>query len=50
MMTACRGASNQKAKSLLSWRLKWPSCRKGFKDGLRERAQKIESPVTRAIA
>jgi nucleoside-diphosphate-sugar epimerase len=34
MMTEARGASNQKAKSQLPWRLKWPSWRKGFRQGL----------------
>lgn len=34
MMTEIRGASNQKAKSLLRWKLKWPSWRQGFQNGL----------------
>jgi nucleoside-diphosphate-sugar epimerase len=34
MMTEIRGASNRKAKSLLNWRLKWPSWRQGFQNGL----------------
>ena len=50
MMTAARGASNQKAKSLLPWKLKWPSWRKGFKDGLEDRAQQPSHGTTRAIA
>ena len=36
MMTQIRGASNQKAKALLAWKLKWPSWRKGFREGLDE--------------
>ena len=34
MMTEIRGASNAKAKALLDWRLKWPSWRQGFREGL----------------
>jgi nucleoside-diphosphate-sugar epimerase len=41
MMTEIRGASNEKAKSLLPWRLRWPSWRKGFRDGLGEPVQEI---------
>ena len=33
-MTEIRGASNQKAKSLLRWKLKWPTWRLGFLHGL----------------
>jgi nucleoside-diphosphate-sugar epimerase len=36
MMTEVRGASNQKAKRLLDWKLKWPSWREGFRSGLRD--------------
>jgi nucleoside-diphosphate-sugar epimerase len=34
MMTQVRGASNEKAKRLLHWKLKWPSWRHGFRGGL----------------
>jgi nucleoside-diphosphate-sugar epimerase len=50
MMTAARGASNRKAKSLLPWSLKWPSWRKGFQEGLEDHPHEIASRVTRAIA
>ena len=39
VMTALRGASNKKAKSLLGWRLKWPTWRKGFRGGLEDKVQ-----------
>jgi len=39
-MTEIRGASNQKAKSLLRWTLKWPSWRTGFLHGLENEIQK----------
>lgn len=39
-MTEIRGASNAKAKSRLRWRLKWPSWRVGFRDGLDDEPQK----------
>jgi len=38
-MTEIRGASNQKAKSLLRWKLKWPSWRMGFLHGLENAIQ-----------
>jgi nucleoside-diphosphate-sugar epimerase len=34
LMTEIRGASNRKAKSQLPWKPKWPTWRKGFRDGL----------------
>ena len=34
LMTEIRGASNQKAKSRMPWKPKWPTWRKGFRDGL----------------
>jgi nucleoside-diphosphate-sugar epimerase len=34
MMTTVRGASNQKAKSAFDWRLRYPSWRIGFTEGL----------------
>jgi nucleoside-diphosphate-sugar epimerase len=34
MMTAIRGASNEKAKWVLDWRPRWPSWREGFRDAL----------------
>jgi nucleoside-diphosphate-sugar epimerase len=43
MMTQIRGASNQKAKSLLGWKLEWLSWRKGFRDGLEDKIQKTNS-------
>jgi nucleoside-diphosphate-sugar epimerase len=36
MMTEVRGASNAKAKRELGWRLRYPSWRQGFADGLRD--------------
>lgn len=39
-MNEIRGASNAKAKSRLRWRLKWPSWRMGFRDGLDDEMQK----------
>jgi 2-alkyl-3-oxoalkanoate reductase len=30
LMTECRGASNEKAKRLLGWSLRYPSWREGF--------------------
>jgi len=42
MMTEVRGASNQKAKALLDWKLKFPSWRSGFRKGLRA---SCEEPV-----
>jgi len=35
MMTEVRGASNAKAKRELGWKLRYPSWRQGFKEGLR---------------
>jgi 2-alkyl-3-oxoalkanoate reductase len=34
MMTESRGGSNQKAKSAMWWKLKWPSWRQGFRESL----------------
>jgi len=39
MMTSVRGASNQKARSLLSWTPKWRSWREGFVHGLVDSSQ-----------
>jgi len=39
-MTEIRGASNRKAKSLLRWKLKWPSWRTGFLQGLENAIEK----------
>jgi nucleoside-diphosphate-sugar epimerase len=39
LMTEIRGASNQKAKSQMPWTLKWPTWRKGFRDGLSNSVQ-----------
>ena len=36
MMTAIRGASNQKAKRELGWQPAWRSWREGFRGGLDE--------------
>jgi hypothetical protein len=33
-MITARGASNEKAKRELGWRLRYPSWRLGFKEGL----------------
>ena len=48
MMTEARGASNQKAKSLLLWRPTWRSWRIGFRDGLEDHAQATSHHVIRA--
>jgi 2-alkyl-3-oxoalkanoate reductase len=34
MMTEIRGASNLKAKTVLGWKLRWPSWRQGFRRGM----------------
>ena len=34
MMTTVRGASNEKAKSAFNWRLRYPTWRVGFAEGL----------------
>ena len=34
MMTEIRGASNLKAKTVLGWKLRWPSWRQGFQRGM----------------
>lgn len=34
MLTKTRGSSNEKAKRVLGWELRWPSWREGFRDGL----------------
>lgn len=41
MMNEVRGASNEKAKSQMSWRLKWPSWRSGFREGLGQTIQEM---------
>jgi nucleoside-diphosphate-sugar epimerase len=43
MMTEIRGASNAKAKRLLNWKLKWPSWRGGFREGLGNPIREITS-------
>jgi nucleoside-diphosphate-sugar epimerase len=47
MMTEIRGASNAKAKALLEWKLKWPSWRLGFREGLgqAEKASSFSLPM-----
>jgi nucleoside-diphosphate-sugar epimerase len=50
MMTIGRGASNQKAKSSLGWRPKWPSWREGFKHGLEDDADPEAKAIHRATA
>jgi nucleoside-diphosphate-sugar epimerase len=45
MMTTSRGASNEKAKRELGWRLRYPSWRLGFKVGLAD-----ELPTPQAVA
>jgi len=49
-MTELRGSSNRKAKALLSWKLKWPSWRQGFKDGFETQTRPIRNGSTRAVA
>jgi nucleoside-diphosphate-sugar epimerase len=45
LMTEIRGASNRKAKSQMDWKLKWPTWRKGFREGLGNAIQEItETP------
>jgi len=34
MMTEIRGASNLKAKTVLGWKLRWPSWRQRFRRGM----------------
>ncbi|HEV7495214.1 NAD(P)-dependent oxidoreductase [Baekduia sp.] len=34
MMTASRGASNERARSVLGWTPRWPTWREGFREGL----------------
>jgi nucleoside-diphosphate-sugar epimerase len=50
MMTEIRGASNQKAKSLLRWKPKWPSWRQGFRDALEDRIEDVTSRPRGGIA
>ena len=53
MMTVARGASNQKAKSTLPLKLKWPSWRQGFREALGDRSQQRDPagrPARRLIA
>jgi nucleoside-diphosphate-sugar epimerase len=50
MMTAGRGASNQKAKSLLPWTLIWPTWRNGFPNGLTDRAREKTTRPIRDVA
>src|SRR5262245_16077108 len=45
MMTEVRGASNEKAKRELGWRLRYPSWRLGFREGL---DSSVEAPVRSA--
>jgi 2-alkyl-3-oxoalkanoate reductase len=45
MMTEARGASNEKAKRELGWRLRYPSWRLGFKEGLTD-----DAPLSQAVA
>lgn len=44
MMNTIRGGSNQKAKSQMQWKLKWPSWRKGFREGLGDVRQMPQEP------
>lgn len=51
MMTTARAASNRKAKTLLPWKLAWPTWRIGFRDGLDDRrAVRRRENTTLAIA
>ncbi|HYL74284.1 MAG TPA: hypothetical protein VEU96_08755, partial [Bryobacteraceae bacterium] len=43
MFTESRGASNQKAKALLGWKIEWPSWRSGFREALGKGAPKTSS-------
>jgi hypothetical protein len=45
MMTETRGASNEKAKRELGWRLRYPSWRLGFTEGLAD-----DGPREQAVA
>jgi nucleoside-diphosphate-sugar epimerase len=49
-MTQLRGASNHKAKSMLPWKLKWPTWREGFKNGLDDRAKPASNGTARVVA
>lgn len=41
MMNEVRGASNEKAKSQMRWKPKWPSWRSGFREGLGQTIQEM---------
>src|SRR5215470_13196541 len=49
-MTQLRGSSNRKAKSLLPWKLKWPSWRQGFVSGFETRVRPLRNVTERAVA
>jgi len=49
MMTTARGA-NDKAKSLLPWKLQWPTWREGFREGLKDRDQQVSGGATSQVA
>jgi nucleoside-diphosphate-sugar epimerase len=49
-MMELRGSSNRKAKLLLSWKLKWPTWREGFKKGFENPTRRPRNPDTRAVA
>jgi 2-alkyl-3-oxoalkanoate reductase len=50
MLTQVRGASNQKARALLGWNLKWPSWREGFRNGLWDENQGLKSQSRLSMA
>ena len=41
LMNEIRGASNEKAKTLLRWKPRWPSWQQGFREGLDEDVREI---------
>jgi nucleoside-diphosphate-sugar epimerase len=45
MMTEIRGGSNQKAKSQMRWKLKWPTWRKGFRNGLGDGVHEVTKEI-----
>jgi hypothetical protein len=50
MMTDTRGASNNKAKCELAWRLRWPSWRDGFSGGLSHSRAAMQGSQPKVLA
>jgi len=50
VMTELRGASNHKAKTLLRWKLRWPTWREGFEEVITGPLQSARNGATRAVA